>query len=153
MSEFNGCNLPDDLYYSVENNVWTRLLDNGRVELGLTDIAQSMAGSVIHCLPKKAGKAVKKGKSVATVESGKWVGPVKTPFSGEIVESNAAVEAEPALLNRSPYKQGWIVRLQPDNFAADMAELVQGAAAVEHFKAYMAEKGFAACQHCEGFEV
>ena len=61
---------------------------------------------MIHCRPKKVGKVVKSGKSLATVESGKWVGPVKSPFEAEIVERNDAVEADATILNRSPYKNG-----------------------------------------------
>ncbi len=82
MTTVNNCVLPDDLYFSVEDNVWIRDLGNGTCELGMTDIAQTMAGSIIHCRPKKAGAIAKKGKSIASVESGMWVGPVKAPFDG-----------------------------------------------------------------------
>lgn len=152
MADLNNCILPDDLLYSTEDNVWVRDLGDGRVELGMTDIAQTMAGSIIHCRPKKAGSTVKKGKSVATVESGKWVGPVKSPFSGTIDERNDAVEADATLINRSPYRDGWIVRIQAENLAAEMADMVQGDAAVEKFKAYMEAHELPACIHCEGFE-
>jgi glycine cleavage system H protein len=151
MSEVNNCLLPDDLYYSVADNVWVKMLDDGTARIGMTDIAQTMAGAIIHCRPQKAGKEVKKGRSLATVESGKWVGPVKSPLSGTIVEANPRVESEPAILNKSPYQEGWIVRLKPVDAQADLAALTQGQAAVEGFRAYMAEKGLAACIHCEGF--
>ena len=151
MSEVNNCVLPDDLYFWVENNVWIKVLDDGTVRVGMTDIAQTLAGSIIHCRPQKAGKEVKKGRSVATVESGKWVGPVKSPVTGMLVEANDQVEATPALLNRSPYKEGWICRIKPADLKADMVDWVQGQAAVDGFKAYMAEKGVTACIHCEGF--
>lgn len=104
MAEINSCLLPDELQYHIEFNVWLKDNGDGTFDLGMTDIAQSMAGSVIHCRPKPVGKTAKKGKSVATVESGKWVGPVKTPLTGEIVASNEAIEAEAAILNRSPYR-------------------------------------------------
>jgi glycine cleavage system H protein len=111
-----------------------------------------MAGNIIHCRPKKVGKKVKAGKSVATVESGKWVGPVKTPFSGEIVAANNDVENDATIVNRSPYKQGWIVRIQPNDFDGDSGALVNGEAAISGFEAYMAEKDMGECVHCEGFE-
>ena len=85
MAEVNNCLLPDELKYHIEFNVWLRDNGDGSYDMGMTDIAQTMAGSVIHCRPKSVGKKVKKGKSVATVESGKWVGPVKTPLTGEIM--------------------------------------------------------------------
>jgi len=152
MSELNNCILPDDLYFSVENNVWVRDLGDGTVELGMTDIAQTMAGNIIHCRPKKEGASVKKGKSVATVESGKWVGPVKSPFAGEVTARNDAVESDAALINRSPYKEGWIVRLRPEDVQAELGSLLKGEAAVEHFQAYMSENEVTGCIHCEGFE-
>ena len=152
MADVKNCMLPDDLFYSVENNVWARDLGDGTFEVGMTDIAQTLAGSVIHCKPKAAGKKVKKNKSIATVESGKWVGPVKSPFTGEIVEINSSVETEATLLNKSPYKKGWIAKIKPDDSAADVAEMVQGDEAVAGFEAYMAEKELGECIHCEGFE-
>jgi len=136
----------------VAFNVWIRKNDDGTLDLGMTDIAQSMAGNIIHCRPKKVGKKVKAGKSVATVESGKWVGPVKTPFSGEIVAANNDVENDATIVNRSPYKQGWIVRIQPNDFDGDSGALVNGEAAISGFEAYMAEKDMGECVHCEGFD-
>ena len=144
--------LPDSLSYHVDFNVWIQKNEDGTLDLGMTDIAQSMAGNIIHCRPKKVGKYVKAGKSVATVESGKWVGPVKTPFAGEIVAANREVENDATILNRSPYKQGWIVRIQPSNFDENSGDLVSGDDAISGFDSYMAEKEIGDCKHCEGFE-
>ena len=102
--------------------------------------------------PKRLGKKLKKGKSVATVESGKWVGPVKTPFAGEIIANNDAVESDATVLNKSPYKQGWIVRIQPSDYEGDSGELVTGNDAITGFDGYMTEKDMGECIHCEGFE-
>lgn len=152
MSEVKNCMLPANLLYHVENNIWIRLNDDGTLDIGMTDIAQTMAGSIIHCRPKKVGKKVKKGKSVATVESGKWVGPVRSPFAGEIIDANSAVESDATILNKSPYTEGWIVKLNPSSFDEDSAELVSGDEAVLKFEEYMDEKDLAECIHCEGFE-
>jgi len=152
MGEINKCRLPDDLHYHVEFNVWLRDNSDGTWDLGMTDIAQSLAGAIIHCRPKKVGKTVKAGRSVATVESGKWVGPVKSPFTAEVVARNDDAEADAAILNRSPYKAGWIVRIRPLEVEDPAASLVQGEAALEGFKGYMAEKGLEECVHCDGFE-
>lgn len=152
MAELNSCLLPDDLHYHVEFNVWVRTNGDGTCDLGMTDIAQTMAGSVIHCRPKKVGKSIKEGKSLATVESGKWVGPVKSPFTCEIVARNEAVESDAAILNRSPYKEGWIVRVKPEGGDAALGSLVQGETALEEFRAYMTDHELADCNHCEGFD-
>ncbi len=152
MAELNNCLLPDDLLYHVEYNVWVRDNGDGTCDLGMTDIAQTMAGSIIHCRPKKVGKRVKQGKSLATVESGKWVGPVKSPFAGEIVARNDDAETGATILNSSPYKQGWIVRIKPDDMEAAMANLVSGDDAAAGFATYMADNDLAECIHCEGFD-
>ena len=152
MAELKNCMLPDELLYHVDFNVWIHKNDDGTINLGMTDIAQSLAGNIIHCRPKKVGRSVKAGKSVATVESGKWVGPVKTPFAGEIIAANDAVESDATVLNRSSYKQGWIVCIQPSDYDGDSGELVTGDDAISGFETYMAEKEISECVHCEGFE-
>ena len=152
MAELKNCLLPDNLSYHVDFNVWIHKNDDGTLDLGMTDIAQSMAGNIIHCRPKKVGRSVKAGKSVATVESGKWVGPVKTPFTGEIVAANGDVENDATILNKSPYKKGWIVRIKPSSFDEDGGNLVSGNDAISGFDTYMAEKEIDDCNHCEGFE-
>jgi len=152
MSQISNCLLPDDLSYHVEYNVWLRDQGDGTWEIGMTDIAQTMAGAILHCRPKEVGKTVKQGKGLATVESGKWVGPVRAPFACEIVARNDAVESDAPLLNRSPYKQGWIVRVRPTEGDASLAELVRGEQAVAGFTKYMADKNLPECIHCEGFD-
>ena len=151
MTVVNNCTLPDDLFFSVEDNVWMRDLGNGVIELGMTDIAQTMAGSIIHCRPKKAGSSAKKGKSIATVESGKWVGPVKAPFDGEIVERNEAVEKDAKIINKSPYKAGWIVRMKPAD-ANVLQAMKKSDEAGPAFDAYMKANNVQGCIHCEGYE-
>ena len=151
MAEVKNCLLPDDLKYHVEFNVWLREAGDGAWDVGMTDIAQTLAGSIIHCRPKKLGKKVKQGKGLATVESGKWVGPVRSPFACEVMARNEAVEAEATILNRSPYKQGWIVRVKPAD-EADLSALVDAAAAAPAFGEYMSEHELEDCIHCEGFD-
>ena len=89
MATVSNCNLPEDLYYVVEKHVWARHED-GVVTVGLTDVAQNLAKGIISVSPKKVGRKVEAGKSVATVESSKWVGPVPCPVAGEI-SSNATI--------------------------------------------------------------
>ena len=152
MAELENCLIPEDLQYHVEYNTWLRDNGDGTWDIGMTDIAQSMAGAILHCRPKKAGKMVKKGKGLATVESGKWVGPVRAPFDCEILATNELVESDPPILNKSPYKQAWIARVKPLEGESATAELLGPAAAVEAMRTYMAEHDLAECIHCEGFD-
>ncbi len=140
MAVVNNCNLPEDLYYIVEKHVWARR-DGELVTVGMTDVAQNMAKSIIAVTPKAAGKAAKKGRNIATVESGKWVAPVPAPVSGEIAEVNENLATTPGLINSDPYGAGWVARLRPDNWDADAADLVTGADGVAAYQRFLDAEG------------
>ena len=140
MGTANGCDLPEDLYYFVEKHIWLRP-EGDEVVMGLTDVAQHLAGKVIAVTIKKVGRSLNRGQSAATVESSKWVGPVPTPVSGEIVAVNADLVADPALINRDCYGGGWVVRLRAGSWAEDSAQLVTGAAGLERYQAFLEQEG------------
>ena len=145
MGAVRGCNIPEDLLYSVDNNVWVRQESDGSVTVGLTSYACSLAGQIVSYTPKKVGKDVKKDKSCATVESGKWVGPAKTPVAGEVTASNDAVAANPGLINEDPYGEGWLVKISAEDWDGDTADLKTGADALAAFEAKMDADGFGGC--------
>ncbi len=144
----NGCELPDDLLYFVERSqmTWVKV-EGDQVRIGLTDPAQTRAGKILHVRVKAAGTAREKGKPVATIESGKWAGPVMAPVGGEVTESNGAVEKEPGLLNTDPYGQGWIVRMRPTN-PAELGELLRGASAISKFREILVRDNIR-CMRCK----
>lgn len=141
MALVSNCNLPEDLYYWVEKHIWARRDPDGAVVVGLTDVAQHLAKSIISATPKEVGKPVKKGKSTGTVESGKWVGPVTAPVNGTIIEVNATLKSTPGLLNTEPYGAGWFVKIKPDNWEADSTDLVTGALGIEAYRAFLEAQG------------
>lgn len=143
MATANGCNIPEDLYYLVDKHVWVRLEADTSVTIGITDVAQHLAGKVIAVSPKKVGKVLGKGQSAGTVESGKWVGPVQLPVGGELVAVNEALKTNPGLINQDPYGTGWIVKLKPVNWEADRQDLVTGAEGVAAYQRLLDEKGIA----------
>lgn len=150
MATANNCNVPEELYYWIEQHVWIRPEDDGSVTLGMTDAAQHLAGGIVTATPKAVGKKVKKGRSTGTVESGKWVGPIRSPVTGVIQVSNEAVVADPKILNRDPYGEGWFVRVQPDDWAADQVDLLTGAEAVEKYDAFLKQEGIDCSQQAGG---
>jgi glycine cleavage system H protein len=152
MAELKNCMLPDELLYHVAFNVWIHKNDDGTLDLGMTDIAQSMAGNIIHCRPKKVGQKSKAGKSVATVESGKWVGPVKTPFSGEIVATNNDVENDATIVNRSPYKQGGSFGYNRMILMVIQVHWSMEKLLFPDLKLIWLKRIWGECVHCEGFE-
>jgi len=145
MGAVRGCEFPEDLLYSVENNVWVRQESDGTATVGLTSYAGALAGTIVSYTPKKVGKSVKADKSCATVESGKWVGPAKTPVGGEVVETNDKVSSDPSMINNDPYGEGWLVKLKPDNWDGDTAELKTGQDALNAFEKKMEDEGFGGC--------
>ena len=137
MSDIRGCNIPEDLYYWPEKHVWVAPQDDGSVIVGVTDVAQSLAHAIISALPKKAGRPAKKGRSLGTIESGKWVGPVTSPVTGEILESNPVLGDNPGIINSDPYGEGWYMKIMPADSEADIAELVTGAEGVAAYEAFL----------------
>ncbi len=84
MPSVRGCNLPDELLYDVDNHIWFTEMGDGTVKIGMTTVATAMAGKLVAYTPKKVGRSVPPGKSCATLESGKWVGPAKSAAGGEV---------------------------------------------------------------------
>ena len=140
MSIVNHCNIPEDLHYMIEKHVWVRRESDGAVLIGITDVAQKLAGKIIVVTTKKVGRAITKGQSVGTIESSKWVGPIPSPLTGEIGAVNAAPQADPTILNRDPYAN-WIVRLQPANWEEESGELVTGTEGVEAYRRLLQAEG------------
>ncbi|MBD3728280.1 MAG: glycine cleavage system protein H [Sphingomonadales bacterium] len=146
MTVVRGCNLPDDLLYDVENHTWFSEMPDGRVKLGMTTVATALAGEIVAFTPKKVGRSVGAGKSVATIESGKWVGPAKSAAAGEVVEVNDAMTAKPSTANADPYDAGWLVILQPEDWASVKPTLTPGSAVAAPYEAKMDADGFAGCE-------
>jgi glycine cleavage system H protein len=145
MPKVRGCNLPDELLYDVDNHIWFKDMGDGTVRLGMTTVATALAGQLVAFTPKKAGKAIESGKSCATVESGKWVGPAKSLVAGEVVQINEALVAKPSLANDDPYGQGWMVLLKPADWAGARPALTPGSEVAAKYEAKMAADGFAGC--------
>ncbi len=130
---YYGCDIPEDLYYDVERDVWIRFEGDIAV-LGMTDPAQTRCGKLVAVRFKKPGKVVKQGRALATIESGKWVGPFPAPFTCEIVETNEATFASDILVaNKDPYGAGWMVKVRPLNLDGERDHLVTGEEAVKRY--------------------
>ncbi len=141
-----ACELPDDLWFDVERDVWVGDLGNGTVRVGMTDPAQTRAGRILY-LRIRNGKSVAAGKSLATVESAKWVGPVPSPLAGTVVAGNPTVLEDPNLINRDPYGTGWLLEFRPADPALDQSGLLKGDAAVRAYREKLQAEGLT-CMRC-----
>ena len=145
MAKVRGCNLPDNLLYDVPNHIWYQELDDGSVKVGMTAVATAMAGRLVAYTPKAVGKEVKAGKSCATVESGKWVGPAKLACAGTVATVNEAMVATPAIANEDPYEKGWLLVIKPLDWGTVRPTLVAGVDVAGPYEAKMIADGFAGC--------
>lgn len=142
-----GCVVPADLLYDVEHNVWVRP-EGDDVVLGMTDVAQTMCGKFVQITWKPPGRSVRRGKTLAIIESAKWVGPFPTPLSGEIVMNNeAGFAADMLVANRDPYGAGWLYRIRPAAFDEEAPHLVDGATAFEQYQRFIEENEIR-CYRC-----
>jgi glycine cleavage system H protein len=106
-------NYPADLLFHPEHD-WARIdpQEPEEATLGITWYAQDALGEVVFFEPPPTGTIVKKDAPYAEVESVKAVSDVIAPLSGEIIEVNAALADNPAVINEDPYGEGWLVRLR-----------------------------------------
>jgi glycine cleavage system H protein len=117
MTAIDQYEFPDGLYYDLEH-VWAKAEGN-IVTIGLSQFGQDLAGEIVYVEVPRVGRTVTKGEAFMSMESGKWVGRVKSPVSGEIVEANEEVEWESTLVNEDPYGEGWLAKIE----ASDVGEL------------------------------
>jgi glycine cleavage system H protein len=142
MAEYRGFRIPEDLHYDIGYHVWLRT-EGDLVAVGATDPAQAYAGEFVHIGIKKVGTRVERGAILATVESAKFMGPMRSPVTGTIIEVNQEVAKKPALVNSDAYAN-WVVRLKPEKLDAELALLTPGAQAVEKYKPIVDEWGIEA---------
>jgi len=117
LSQVHGYEFPPELSYD-EHQQYARL-DGDVVTIGFNDFAQAAAKAITFVQLPRVGRKVEQGKPFVSVESGKWVGRLYAPVSGEVVAINQALEDDPGLINSDPYGAGWVVRLR----TADTAPL------------------------------
>ena len=119
------------LYFTQEHE-WLNV-DGDTATVGITDFAQGQLGDVVFVEVPAAGTVVAKGKEAAVVESVKAASDVYSPVSGTVTEANAALEAEPALVNTAPEGDGWFFKLKLSD-ASELEGLMDEAA----YKAWVA---------------
>ena len=113
MKEINELNVPDDLYYT-EDHEWVRVKGEN-VTIGVSDYAQDQLGDIVFVEMPGSGDQFKKGDEFGSVESVKAVSELYMPIDGEVIRANQALEDAPELLNRSPYAEGWIIEIKPED--------------------------------------
>jgi len=118
-------NVPDDLLYT-DTHEWIKR-EGENIRVGITDHAQSELTDVVYVELPKMDRQANAKEAIAVVESVKAASDIYAPVKGIVVEVNKALEADPGLINREPYGEGWIFILKIDN-ADDLKQLKDAAA-------------------------
>ena len=106
-------NIPAELKYSNDHE-WCRV-EGEFADVGITDFAQSELGDIVFVDIQTEGENLAAGDIFGTIEAVKTVSDAFTPVSGEVVEINPAIDADPALVNKDPYGEGWMVKIAMTN--------------------------------------
>ena len=124
-------NVPDELVYTPEHEYVARTGDAAVVRIGITDYAQGELGDVVFVNLPKPGQRLDAHESFGTIEAVKAVSELYSPVAGEVVEVNGALDGDPAVVNRDPYGDGWMVSLKVADPKA-LGELLSAAAYRAH---------------------
>ena len=103
--------IPKDLLYTEEHE-YVKSAGDGVVAIGITDYAQGELGDIVFIELPKVGASFNKHDVFGTVEAVKAVSELYSPVSGEIVAVNDRLDKEPALVNSSPYGDGWMIKVR-----------------------------------------
>ena len=107
--------IPKDLLYTEDHEYVKPAGKPGEVYIGVTDFAQGELGDIVFVELPKVGATYAKHDVFGTIEAVKAVSELYSPVSGEVLEINTRLDAEPALVNRSPYGDGWMIRMRMTN--------------------------------------
>ena len=113
MKEINQLNLPENVGFT-EDHEWARK-EGGTIRVGIDDYAQDQLGDVVFVELPQVGDKFAKGDAFGSVESVKAVSELFMPLGGEISAINKNLEESPELVNTSPYDEGWMIDVKPDD--------------------------------------
>ncbi len=122
---------PDHLKYTKDHE-WAKIEGNVAT-IGITDHAQSALGDIVFVELPQVGRTLKFHETFGVVESIKAVSDLYAPLAGKVVETNAAVNADPALINRAPHNDAWLIKLELSDPSA-----VNGLMDAAAYQAYVA---------------
>lgn len=118
-------NFPIDIRYTSEHE-WIRV-EGDEAFVGITDYAQSELGEIVFVDVPTLGETVGQGEVFGSIEAVKTVSDLNMPVTGEVLEVNGALDAQPELVNNDPYGEGWIIRISVKN-AAELDNLMDAKA-------------------------
>ncbi len=103
-------NIPADLHYTKDHE-WIKI-EGDTATVGITDFAQGELGDIVYVEIETEGESLEAGDVFGTVEAVKTVSDLFMPLSGEVIEVNSSLEANPEIVNSDPYGEGWMVKIK-----------------------------------------
>ncbi len=105
--------IPEDLYYT-ESHEWIRVVGDVAI-MGITDFAQHELGDIVYVELPDVGKKVSAGEPCGSIEAVKAVEDINSAVSGKVDSRNTDLEDTPDLMNKSPYEDGWLIKIKMSN--------------------------------------
>jgi len=123
---------PEHIYYH-KGHAWVKLEAANKIRVGLDDFTQQVMGEIDDIEPPLLGSKLNQGEVAWKVCHGKRKFGQLAPLGGTVVEVNEKLSKDPSLANRSPYEEGWILKIQPNAFGEEIPELMDSFQSKVHF--------------------
>jgi glycine cleavage system H protein len=126
MAKVENLHLPADRHYDPAEHLWVKI-EGGTARIGIDELGRWAAGTISYVDLHRIGKRLdRRGAPFGTLEANKFVGALRTPIRGTIVETNPRMAEDPRIVNQDAYGAGWFVVIQPAHLEEDLATLVRG---------------------------
>jgi glycine cleavage system H protein len=134
ITEVAGFGVALDRAYDPAGHFWISMLPRSgpagdRARIGMDALGVETSGTLAQLAFLPVGEALKRGEAFGSLEAAKFVGPLTSPLSGTVVATNDAVILDPALVERDPYGEGWLIELAL-TAPSELDELISGAGAI-----------------------
>jgi glycine cleavage system H protein len=125
--------IPENYYY-IKEHEWVLIENADTVKIGITDYAQKTLREITYFYAGKRGVQVKVMETICKIESVKCVAEILSPLSGVVLRFNDALFDEPDIMNRDPYKKGWITVIRATNLDEELQKLLKPELYAKHIK-------------------
>lgn len=128
----NGLHFPKEYYYH-NGHAWAKLEEKDLVKIGLDDLTQKIMGDIEEIETPAPGKSLNQGEVVWKIRHGQRKLRQLSPLGGTVVEVNEKLIKDPSLMNRSPYEEGWILKIKPKALGEELPKLMDSLQMKIHF--------------------